>query len=126
MMQGSSSLAGTWVLLLVGMLASCSRSYSSDAALIPPPTPPLTRTIIGYGVIELTYTQVLAEPNSQGLSLGYLRKGEIVQIRERRISAMEPWVFVIGEAYRGWLQESAVQIFDNEAQAITAAKRLIQ
>ncbi|GHV71266.1 hypothetical protein AGMMS49928_22310 [Spirochaetia bacterium] len=95
--------------------------------MIPPPTYPLSRQYIGYGVVDAAYIQVLDEPAASGLSLGHLRRGSLVKILERRISAGKagPWVLIEG-AYRGWLPEGEVQIFDNEAKAQTAAEYMTQ
>jgi hypothetical protein len=118
---------------LLFALALCSSCRRDDAGLrAPPPTPPLSRPVIGYGVIAASYTHVTAEPDPSGLSLGYLRQGAIVEVVERRSvsreGAAEFWVFVsprAGEgAYRGWLRESLVQIYDNLSQAETAARSL--
>jgi hypothetical protein len=118
---------------------SCSRD-AAEIPVVPPPTPPLSRSVIGYGVIGASYTHVTAEPSAGGLSLGYLRRGAIVAVLERRsISSpaegnleetVESWVFVSpaeGEgAYRGWLRESLVQIYANLSQAKTAAQGFSQ
>jgi hypothetical protein len=80
-------------------------------------------------VISATYTQVAAEPSQAALSLGYFRRGAVVEVVERRSVSRgefaESWVFVEG-AYRGWLQEDVIQIYDNEARAKTAAESLAQ
>jgi mannose-6-phosphate isomerase-like protein (cupin superfamily) len=92
--------------------------------MIPPPTPPLSRPFIGYGVIDVSYTHVVAEPNQAGFSLGYLRKGSVVEVLERRQvthgGIVESWVFVSG-IYQGWLKEDVIQVYDNPAQAQTAS-----
>jgi hypothetical protein len=83
--------------------------------------------VIGYGVISSSYTQVLNEPSPESVSLGYLRRGAVVEILERRIinvrNAPEPWIRV-SNVYRGWIKEEGVQIYSNEAQAMTASEAL--
>jgi hypothetical protein len=104
-------------------LDSCDRG-SENVALIPPPTPPLSRYFLGYGVVNVSYIQVLKEPVPGSESLGYLRRSSLVRIMERRRvnnrGTFESWVLVEGN-YRGWLREEMVWIYDNEAQAKTAA-----
>jgi hypothetical protein len=112
-------------LLLIGTagLAACTGKID-EILLRPPPTPPLTRSAIGYGVVGVSYTQVFREP-APGESLGYLRRGSLVRVLERRrVSGgggeRESWILVEGN-YRGWLKEEMVLIYDNEARARTAA-----
>ncbi|MDR1908485.1 MAG: hypothetical protein LBQ35_01030 [Spirochaetaceae bacterium] len=119
-------------MLVLALALCCSCRRDDSGAQAPPPTPPLSRPVIGYGVISVSYTHVTAEPDPAGLSLGYLRQGAIVEVVERRSvsrdGAAEFWVFVsprAGEgAYRGWLPASLVQIYDNLSQAETAARSL--
>jgi hypothetical protein len=78
-------------------------------------------------VISSSYTQVLNEPSPESVSLGYLRRGAVVAIQERRIinfrEKAEPWIRV-NNVYRGWIKEEGVQIYLNEAQAMTASEIL--
>ena len=118
------------ILALIGALAfvSCNRE-SREVPIIPPVTPPLSRSVIGYGVISASYTHVAAEPNQSSISLGYLRKGSIVDVLERRLvnhdGKSEAWVFVEA-SYRGWLREDVIQVYDNAARAHTASETLAQ
>jgi hypothetical protein len=104
--------------------------------------PPLSREEIGYGVVNVSYTHAADEPGGRGVSLGYLRRGSVVRILERRIpgraaggtsggpSAAESWVLVEGRGAGfnapGWLPESVIDIYSTEAQAGTAADALLQ
>jgi hypothetical protein len=115
--------------MVAALFVSCRRDTAEIP--VPPPTPPLSRSVIGYGVIGASYTHVTAEPNQTGLSLGYLRRGAVVEVLERRSvsegETAERWVFVAPAAgeeagYRGWLRESLVQIYANLSQAKTAAQ----
>ncbi|MDR3124017.1 MAG: hypothetical protein LBU16_09605 [Treponema sp.] len=78
-------------------------------------------------MISSSYIQVLNEPSPESVSLGYLRRGAVVEIQERRIvnsrEAPEPWIRV-NNVYRGWIKEEDVQIYDNEARAMTASEIL--
>ena len=122
----SSCLGQGLVCIVILLLGSCRRSPET-LSLIPPPSPPLSRSVIGYGVISSSYTQVLNEPSPESVSLGYLRRGAVVEILERRIinvrQAPEPWIRV-NQVYRGWIKEEGVQIYLNEAQAVTASEIL--
>ncbi|MDR2500093.1 MAG: hypothetical protein LBD37_03295 [Treponema sp.] len=114
------------VLLAVSLLGSCWRN-ADGPAIIPPPTPVLSRSVIGFGVINASYAQVLAEPYPNALSVGYFRRNAIVEVLERRSvrrnGMAESWVFVAG-TYRGWLRDNqaVVRIYNNEAKAKTAAE----
>jgi hypothetical protein len=116
-------------LFLILCLASLScEARSAEEGIIPPPTDPLKGGVIGYGVINASYTHVVDAPDPGGVSLGYLRKGAIVKIVERRLvktqgRAYVSWVYAEGSA-SGWLPEGAVDIYDNEARAVTASRSM--
>jgi hypothetical protein len=128
------------LIFLIGfVLGACDRK-NEDILIVPPVTPPLSRQLIGYGVINVSYTHVIDDPESAGPSLGYLRRGSIVKIVERRPvikrtvgnqenrtaeGAVESWVLVEGN-FRGWLTETVVDIYDNESQARTASESITQ
>jgi hypothetical protein len=130
------------VLFLLGLCAVSCQGNKEEIAVIPPPTPPLSRAVIGFGVINVSYTYITAEPADGGVSPGYLRRGSLVRVIERRtvknnanvnangagaaagaVSGAESWVLVDG-AYRGWLREALVDIYDNENRALTAAESM--
>jgi hypothetical protein len=71
---------------------------------------------------------VVAEPNQTGLSLGYIRKGAVAEVLERRSiqkdGIAESWVLVEG-SFQGWLKEDVIQVYDTMAQARTAAESMI-
>jgi hypothetical protein len=107
-----------------GLLAASCGGKQDETPVLPPATPVLSRSVIGYGVIGASYTHVAAEPDRTGASRGYLRKSSIVRVLERRSisrgEAVESWVLVDG-VYQGWVQEDDIRVYDNEAQAKTAA-----
>jgi hypothetical protein len=110
-------------------LFSCTPK--EELRLAPPAMPPLSRGEIGYGVVNVSYTHVANEPGSRGLSLGYLRRGSVVRVLERRVpggKVPETWVRVEngGAGTPGWLPESVVDIYPTEAQAHTASETLSQ
>jgi hypothetical protein len=116
---------------------SCNRT--EELRLEPPAMAPLSREEIGYGVVNVSYTHAADEPGGRGASLGYLRRGSVVRILERRIparpaagsrTALESWVLVegggAGFSVPGWLPESVIDVYSTEAQAETAAETLLQ
>lgn len=119
---------GALILLLALFLGSCDRK-NEDILIIPPATPPLSRQVIGYGVINVSYTHVVDNPEPSAPSLGYLRRGSIVKVIERRSVTnqgnVESWILVEGN-FRGWLTATVVDIYDNESQARTAAGSMTQ
>ena len=120
-------------LLYISALTGCSRS-SNESPVLPPETRPLAREFIGFGVINVSFTHLLDEPGTDGASLGYLRQGTVVRILERRRvinrGVTELWVLAEGNYQgqgnisRGWLQESVMEIFDNESRANTASRAI--
>jgi hypothetical protein len=75
-------------------------------------------------VINKSYTHLAENPDHAGASRGYLRRGSVIRVIERRAvvagDQAESWVLVEGDS-RGWLPEGEVDIYDNEGQAHTAA-----
>ncbi|MDR1863563.1 MAG: hypothetical protein LBQ67_06555 [Treponema sp.] len=115
------------------MFFSCQRS-SDDIPLVPPPTHPLVRNFIGYGVVNAFFTHIMDKPGREGVSQGYLRKGSLVRIIERRSlnnrGNVEFWVYIDGpdqdseSGSKGWLNESALDIYDSKARAVTASEAM--
>jgi len=128
-------------LLLPGLLFaslsffSCNRA-SNDIPVLPPATHPLTRDYIGFGVVNVSFAHVLSEPGAAGVSQGYLRRGTVVRILERRQlnnrGSSELWILAEGNylgnssVSRGWLEEATLEIYDSERRAITASRGLSQ
>jgi hypothetical protein len=116
------------ILLCPVILAACIRNTSEEPIILPQ-SPPLSRLEIGYGVVNSSYTHVMDKPDKGGVSPGYLRRGSIVKVLERvsvrNRETSETWLLVSG-AFEGWIVEEAVNIYSNEAQARTAAERMMQ
>jgi hypothetical protein len=81
----------------------------------------------------VSYTHVVDRPDNQSFSLGYLRRGSVVRVLERRGGStnQDPWVLVEGQGdvrldAPGWLPESVIEIYSTQAQALTAAESLLQ
>jgi hypothetical protein len=113
------------IMLISFFSVSCNKNR--DASIVPPSSPPLTRSVIGYGMLTESYTHILDQPNTEAVSLGYLREGSVVPVLERKIieqnNKSESWVLVKG-TYEGWLKEELIMIYENEAQAKTASELL--
>jgi hypothetical protein len=121
------------VVLFFLSLGACGRN-NGEIPVVPPPTPPLSRPVIGYGVVNVSYTLMVENPGEGEQSLGYLRRGSLVKVIERRVlktgEAAERWVLVEGTVPQGqsggWLPERVVDIYGNEFQAKTAAESMTQ
>jgi hypothetical protein len=120
-------------LLVFFSLGACGKK-SEEIPLSLPATPPLSRPVIGYGVVNVSYTHLAKEPGEGSFSRGYFRRGSLIRVLERRAvlteESAESWVLVEGPSprgqERGWLRESVVDIYDNEFQANTAANSMTQ
>jgi len=119
-----------WVLLWL-FFTACN-GKKEEAPVVPPLTFPLSRSFIGYGVVNVSYTRVTAQPeedvsDAATASPGYLRRGSVVRILERRQvknqEKIDLWVMVEGSS-AGWLKESLVDIYDSEPQARTASEAM--
>jgi hypothetical protein len=112
----------------MGSLFSCRRTAPEDEISLPL-TPPLSRSIIGYGVVNANYTRILDKSGDNGNSIGFLRKGSIVEILERRPvlngEKSEIWVLASGN-YTGWLKENELRVYSSKAQAATASQSIPQ
>jgi hypothetical protein len=121
---------GCFLALVVFLLSCSSCSEKEEIQLVPPATPPLSRGEVGYGVVNVSYTHVVDQPG--GLSLGYLRRGSVVRVMERRAGPAEgAWVLVEGHGdlsleSPGWLRETLIDVYPTEAQAYTASESLLR
>jgi len=126
------------IVVLVILISACDRK-KDETPVIPPLTSPLSQSFIGFGVVNVSYTRVAAQPEEDAItgylpedppetiSPGYLRRGSVVCILQRRLvksqEKPESWVLVNGSC-TGWLKESLVDIYDTEAQARTASEAM--
>jgi len=117
-------LCQAFLAALVSLSLSVCNLKKEEKPVSPPLTFPLSQSYIGYGVINVSYTQVNAGIEESSPSAGYLRQGSVVRIIERRLvkneGKTETWVLVEGTV-KGWLKESLIDIYGNESQAITAS-----
>jgi hypothetical protein len=115
--------------IFISLFSGCRRQ-AEELPVMPAATHPLVREYVGYGVVNVSFTHLLTEPDPAGTSKGYLRLGTVVRVIERRQiikkESQESWVLAEGNSIQGWLQETTVNIFDNESRAITASKAMSQ
>ena len=118
-------------LLFMCVFPGCRRT-TQELPVMPPATHPLARQYIGYGVVNVSFTHLLHEPGPTGVSRGYIRRGTVVRIIERRQitsrGGSESWVLAEdpGAPSQGWLQETTLEIYDNESRANTASRAMNQ
>jgi hypothetical protein len=119
-----------WLMCLLFLVAACC-GKKEETPVVPPLTSPLSQSYIGFGVVNVSYTRITAQPEEDSAeanaSGGYLRRGSVVSILQRRLvknqDKLESWVLVQGTD-RGWLRESLVDIYDSELQARTASEAM--
>jgi hypothetical protein len=119
-----------WLICLLFLAVSCN-GKKEETPVIPPLTSPLSQAYIGFGVVNVSYTRITAQPEEDSpegnASGGYLRRGSVVSILQRRLvknqDKLESWVLVQGTD-KGWLRESLVDIYDSELQARTASEAM--
>ena len=131
-------------ILIISFLfySGCNRT-NEEIPVAPPVTHPLLREYIGFGVVNVSFTHLLDDPNPRGNSQGYLRRGTLVRIIERKSiinrGVAVSWVLAEGNyqnsgvnsasggidnGLRGWLEEQYLDIYDNESRAKTASETL--
>jgi hypothetical protein len=119
--------AGCVIVILSLLLCASCFVKKEETPVLPPETFPLSQPHIGFGVINVSYTGVGTVPGEGGASLGYLRRGTVVQIHERRQlktgGNTESWLLVEA-AYKGWLKETLVEVYENESKAQTASEAM--
>ena len=112
-------------MLLICCLALCACSEKrEESPVIPPVTSPLSREYIGFGVINASFTHITENPEEGSVSVGYLRRGSLVRVIERRIitGAQGPLSWILAEGSpRGWIREDMMDIYNSESQARTAS-----
>ena len=103
-------------------LAGCLPKADID----PLPSPPLSRSVIGYGVVIAPYTRLLDEPSNNAVTLGFVRERTVLTILERTLvqdgDTFFYWVYTEGD-YHGWFPETEIRLFDNLYKAETAASQ---
>jgi len=121
------------VSILLLSFSGCTRP-NDEIPVIPPATHPLAGDYIGFGVVNDSFIHLMSEPGPGGVSRGYLRRGSVVRIVERRPllnrNNLESWVLTEGNyngpgsSIRGWLDETNLEIFTSESRANTASRTL--
>ena len=124
-----------FLLFYPGVFSGCRRS-SEELPVMPPITHPLAREYIGFGVVNVSFAHVLSEPGPSGVSQGYLRRGTVMRVIERRQvtnrGSSQLWVLAEGNYQgsgtisSGWIEEAMLEIFNSERQANTASRSMGQ
>jgi hypothetical protein len=120
--------------LVLLLFTACIRN-EEEIIVVPPLTNPLDRNFIGYGVINDSFVRLTDEPRRDGVSLGYIRRGALIKIIERRLITnrgySEIWIRAeaeysggVGGKVEGWLPEDSAEIYDNESRAFTASRTM--
>ena len=115
--------------LLLIFLCGCIRS-KTNIELYPPQNEPLTGSVLGYGVVIAQFVHIRAEPGDGGDLTGYLRKGALVKVLERRNindnDSLASWLLVNEDEgpILGWINERFIEVYDNRNRAITASSLL--
>jgi hypothetical protein len=108
-------------------LGACMRG-DIGKEIIPPATPPLSRDMLGYGVVSLSYTHILKTRGDERTAVGILRQGTVVRALARqpviKDGNAESWVLAASGTLSGWINEQSLLLYDTLAQAKTAAGRL--
>jgi hypothetical protein len=116
---------GQAMLLMYGLFLCACYGKKEESPVIPPVTSPLSGEYIGFAVINVSFTHVMAQPEEGSESLGYLRRGSLVRVIERRTitstGGPRTWVLTEGPP-RGWLREDVMDIYGSESQAKTASE----
>ncbi len=104
------------------LLGSC-REEEPPLSLNPPPTPFLTSESI-WGVANSPYVKVLESNNSLANVQAVLRRGDMVEILSKVgvEGGKQYWYEIRGEEFVGWVQDNQLDVFESEAQALTASK----
>jgi hypothetical protein len=128
--------------LTLGALAASCREKPADETLSPPETPLFLKEGIGYGVVTVSFANVLEEPRPAAVSTGLIRRGSVVVAVECRALPLEEnsngaarlWVFVETRPEEdnsaetrpvaGWLPEDHVDFYASLPKAETASKRM--
>lgn len=134
--RARSRFASLFLAMALAVLAVACKRAEPETPPVPPVSHILAREFIGYGVVTASFAHLFTESGGGGLSLGYLRRGTIVNIVERRQmlnrESLQLWLLaeesdpISGSPSRGWIAGSLLAMFDHKAQAETAANELAQ
>lgn len=126
-------------MLMLGLPTVSCREKPSDNALLPPETPLFVKEGVGYGVVNVSFANVLEESHAAAVSTGLVRKGSVVAVIERRavLVAGDPsgttrlWAFVKTQPTKdgfaetrpvaGWLPADSLDFYASLSKAETAS-----
>jgi hypothetical protein len=118
-----------YIITLLLTLTSCTPK-NNEIVLLPPATFPLSRPTIAYGVVNTNYTHLLESSDVLSGSSGFLRRGDIVRILERKLvrkgEGGDYWDLCenLNDGRMGWMRQDALQIYERLEMAETAGREL--
>ena len=111
------------VALMVSMAASCSRDSGMRVSL---EETPVISGGLGWSVVTLAYVRLKTKPSYESPDSGTGRRGDVARIvgRSRSFSGRDNgiWYRIEYTDQTGWVHESALSVYDNDAEASTAAE----
>jgi len=101
-------------------LPACSKRYET----IDLSSAPLLPVDSQWGVIIDPYAIYRSEPSLSAAPAGYGRRGDLHEIKGRRILSEEKTQVVWYQFSDGWLPQTSVRVYSNELRAQAAAKEI--
>lgn len=106
--------------LILGFSCSSPRTLNSIAI----PDTPVLSADARYAVVIEPYVSMRDQPGDKGITIAHSRRGDIFTVKGNRIvetaDARVLWI----DLGKGWVTESAVQLYSGEERAKTAARAL--
>jgi len=94
-----------------------------DAITLPVDSP--MNNADAYVVIMQPYVSLKDNPGKNGISVGYVRKKEVYQVKGKEFvpkdTGTELWVHIAN----GWLARSCVEFYSSKSKAVTASKEML-
>jgi uncharacterized protein YgiM (DUF1202 family) len=127
-LRDSTIVAGVFIALAIGSLASCGRSRATERVSLPP-TPVLSIRST-WAVVKSPLLRVREEPTNQSVVLSHIRLGAVLEVltksdREETVEN-EPafWYRIDYQGLKGWVFGSYIEIFDSRTKADQYAARI--
>jgi hypothetical protein len=105
------------------LISSCSDKEPQGLSL---EETPILSGGLGWGVISIAYARLMLDASSEAPDSGTARRGEVCRIvaRSRSFSGRDAgvWYRVELGSSAGWLRESALSVYQSEAEARKASE----
>lgn len=122
--QGNSILKGHLSLFCLIVCVFFFPACSKRSDIIDLSSAPLLPVDSQWGVITDPYAIYRSEPNLSAAPAGYGRRGDLHEIKGRRILSEDKTQVIWYQFSAGWLPETSVRIYSNELRAQAAAKEI--